>query len=129
MANKSIIQSSKIWGKIYDVLDEVSDEVGEDVVGGGFLLKYEGWGSSCVEELWCKIETEQKKRGIDISSDEAEEEREGVCFVFVEEQSEKMIAFEWKPEMKKRGYCFIDGGYEHGGLYGKTWALFKKKRH
>lgn len=24
------------------------------------------------------------------------------------------------------GYRFICGGYDHGGLYGRTWALFVK---
>jgi hypothetical protein len=118
--------SPEIWEQVWATLEEISDESGEENLGKGYLLKYEGWGGICVEEIWTKVEAEQRRRGIHSGSEEIEEEREQACYEFAEEQSYKIIDEEWKPELKERGYCFITGGYDHGGLYGRTWALFKK---
>ena len=118
--------SPEIWEKVWNSLEEISDESGEDDLGEGYLLKYEGWSGVCVEEVWAKVEERQKREGMDIKSEEAEEEREEACYEYAEEQSYKIIDDEWKPELKERGYRFIDGGYDWGGLYGRTWAIFKK---
>lgn len=116
----------EIWNQVWEILDEISDESGEDDLGEGYLLKYEGWGGICVEEMWAKVEAEQERMGIVIENGEAEEEREKACFEYAEKQSYKIIEDEWKPKLKERSYCFLNGGYDDGGLYGRTWALFKK---
>ncbi len=118
--------SPKIWKLVWEILDEISDESGEDDLSEGYLLKYEGWGGVCGEEVWAKVEEEQERMGIVIESEEAEEEREEACFKYAEEQSYKIIEDEWKPKLKESGYRFLNGGYDDGGLYGRTWALFKK---
>jgi len=102
----------KIWIQVWDTLAVISDECGEDDLGKGYLLKYEGWSGTCVEEVWNKVK--------------AEEEGEETCYEYAEEQSYKIIDDEWEPKLRERGYRFIVGGYDHGGLYGRTWALFKK---
>ena len=117
----------RIWNLVWDKLEEVSDENGEDELGEGYLLKYEGWGGVCVEEVWVRVEEKQKRQGKGVYSEEAEEEREEACYEYAEEQSYKIIDRGWKPELRKRGYCFIEGGYDAGGLYGRTWVLFKKE--
>lgn len=117
----------KIWKQVWDILEEISDESGEEDIGEGYLFKYEGWGGICVEAVWRKVVTEQIRNGeIYVESDQAEEEIEQACRRYAEEQSYKIIFDEWKPELKERGYHFIYGGYDNGGLYGRTWALFKK---
>lgn len=123
---KGALLPPKIWKWILDTLEEVSDEIGEEDLGEGYLLKYEGWGGICVEKVRLKIEVQQKRKGIDILRDLAQEEREKAYYEYAKEQGYKIIDDEWKPELKGRGYCFIDGGYNAGGLYGRTWALFKK---
>ncbi len=115
-----------ISDEVFTFLDEVSDEIGEYDLGQGYLLKYEGWSGSCVEDVWSKVEAKQKKRGIDILSEEAEEERENACCEFAEGQGHKIIRDEWTPELKGRSYNLIDRGYDSGGLYGRTWALFRR---
>ena len=115
-----------VINRIWDILTEVSDEVGEDEIGDGYLLKYEGWGGFCVENVWSEVEKRQKRLGLDINSSSANAEREEACFEYAREQSDIIIEDEWKAELKERGYDFVDGGYDDGGLYGRTWALFKK---
>jgi len=116
----------RIWKQIWSTLEEISDESGEEKIGERYLLKYEGWGGICVEDIWAKVESVQKQMGVDIESGEAKEERERSCYEFADEQSYKIINQEWGPELKSRGYMIITGGYDCGGLYGRTWALFKK---
>lgn len=116
----------KVWRRVRDTLEEISDDSGEDDLGEGYLLRYEGWGGVCVEKVWSKTEAEQVRRGIDIEGDEAKEERETACNEYAEKESYKIIEDEWEPQLKERGYRFICGGYDHGGLYGRTWALFVK---
>ena len=123
---EGIESPSEIWKLVSDTLEEISDESGDEDLGEGYLLKYEGWSGVCVEEVWVEVEAKEKGRGIDIWSEEAEGESEQACYEYAEEQSYKIIDDEWKPELKGRGYHFIAGGYDHGGLYGRTWALFKK---
>jgi len=117
----------RIWRQIWAILEEISDETGEENIDEEYLLKYEGWGGACVENIWLKVESVQKEMGMDIESEEAKEERERSCYEFAEEQSSNIINQEWIPELKSRGYKFITGGYDCGGLYGKTWAVFMQK--
>lgn len=117
---------SEIWDLVWNSLEDVSDESGEEDLGNGYLLKYEGWGGVCVEKVWANVESEQEKTGIDTKSEESKEEREQACYEYAEEQSHRIIDDEWKPELKEMGCRFIAGGYDNGGLYGKAWALFKR---
>ena len=124
--HEETMPSPKIWKQVWEILEEISDESGEDDLDKDYLLKYEGWGGVCVEEVWVKVEEEQERMGIVIENEEGEEEREKACYEFAEEQSYKIIDEEWKPKLKVSGYRFLNGGYDYGGLYGRTWALFKK---
>jgi hypothetical protein len=119
------IPSPKVCERLWNTLEEISDESGEDDLGEGYLLRYEGWGGVCVEKVWSEMEAEQVRSRIDIEGMEAEE-RETTCYEYAEKESYKIIDDEWEPQLKERGYHFICGGYEHGGLYGRTWALFVK---
>lgn len=120
------IPPPKVWRRVWDTLGEISDDSGEDDLGEGYLLRYEGWGGVCVEKVWTKTEAEQVRRGIDIEVEEAEEERVTACYEYAEKESYKIIDKEWELQLKERGYRFICGGYDPGGLYGRTWALFVK---
>lgn len=108
-------------------LDRISDEVGEEDIGEGYLLKYEGWGPACVDTAWPMFEALQGRRDIRVDGEQVEEDRECALFRYAEEQSYKIIDSEWKHKLRKRGYCFTDGGYDDGGLYGRTWALFRRQ--
>lgn len=91
------------------VLEEVSDEVGKEE-NGDFLLLYEGWSSVCVSEV--------------ADPSKSDEENEDACYAFTEEQSDKVIE-EWVERYTR--YQLVWCGYERRlGLYGVTWALFKK---
>jgi len=125
--SKEIMLPSKIWKLAQRTLEEISDECGEEDLGCGYLLKYEGWSSMCVEKVWSKTEVEQKKNGIDTDSEEAKGEIEEICRKYAEQQSYKIIHEEWELQLLERGYRFISGGYDSGGLYGRTWTLFKKR--
>ena len=120
------IPPPKVWRRVWDTLEEVSDDSGEDDLGEGYLLRYEGWGGVCVEKVWTKTEAEQMRRGIDIEAEEAEEERVTACYEYAEKESYKIIDKEWELQLKERGYRFVCGGYDPRGLYGRTWALFVK---
>jgi len=123
---KETIPDPQTWNQVWNDLKEISDESGESDLGEGYLLKYEGWGGICVEEVWAKVGAEQTEKGIDVKSEEAQEERESACYQSAEEQSYRIIDNEWKHQLRQRGYSFIDGGYNPGGLYGRTWAIFRK---
>ncbi len=125
--NDNNINMQIIYDRVWRIMTDISDEVGEERIGHGYLLKFEGWGGCCVEDAWAKVENEQKKRGIDIDSEMANAERENACYDYAEEQTDKIIEEDWKPNLEEKGYEFIDGGYDNGGLYGRTWAIFKKK--
>ena len=116
----------RIWELVWEILEEISDESGEDNLGNSYLLKYEGWGGHCVEKIWDKVTEKQGIIGININSQEAKEEGGEACHEYAREQSYKIINDEWKPQLMVRGYRFIEGGYDNGGLYGRTWALFTK---
>jgi hypothetical protein len=116
-----------VMNEVWDFMSDVSDEIGELGIGEGYILKYEGWGGFCVEGVWAGVENKQKKSGIPINSESAKAERENACYEYAADQTHIIIEDEWIPEMEKRGFSFIDGGYDEGGLYGRTWALFKKR--
>lgn len=99
----------KIWGWIWDILEEISDEVSIEK-NGEYLLAYEGWGGFCVSEV--------------LDPTKSDEENENTYYKFAEEQSSEVID-EWI-EIYKEHYFLIDCGHEPTGLYGVTWALFKK---
>jgi hypothetical protein len=120
------MEQTYIYKLAYDTLSEISDECGEEELVEGYLLKFEGWCSICFEEVLIMIEAEQLKRDMDIESREAEDEKMTACYNYAEEKSYLIIENEWKPELERRCYNFIDGGYDKGGLYGITWSLFKK---
>ncbi len=106
---------------------KISDESGEDELGQGYLLKYEGWSGICVGKAWAKVKAEQRRKGIATDRKEAEEERKDACYQYSREQSFKIIESEWMPRLNKRKLSFLAGGYDDGGgLYGKTWAPFKR---
>lgn len=114
---------TRIWEQTWELLEEVSDESGEHDLGEGYLLKYEGWGEICVGEFLGQVREEQ---GIGGQGGITEEEAEQACHEFAERESHTIVTNEWKPLLEKRGYGFVEGGYCRGGLYGRTWALFKK---
>jgi len=103
------ITPPKIWKWLWDTLAEISDEIGieED---GRYMLVYEGWSGVCVSHLF-----DPKK---------SEKENEGRYYKYAEAQSDNIIK-EWFEEHKETHHL-IGYGYEPTGLYGVTWALFKK---
>ncbi len=99
----------EIWAWVWNILEEVSDEIGGEE-NGKYLLVYEGWGGLCVSKVF-----DPKK---------SEEENEEAYHKFAEEQSNELIE-RWIEEYEKH-YRLIDCGHEPTGLYGVTWALFKR---
>ena len=99
----------KIWKWVWNTLGEVSDEIGIEE-NGKYLLAYEGWSGLCVSSVF--------------DSKKSDEENNEFCYKFAEEESNEVIA-EWFKKYKNL-YYVIDCGYEPTGLYGVTWALFKK---
>jgi len=108
---KPLTVPSHIMKKAMDSIDEVSDDIGEEQLDDDHILKFEGWSGFCVSKVW----------------EETKEDKEEACEEFAEKESYKIIENEWKPQMDRRGYKFIDGGYARGGLYGRTWAIFKRR--
>lgn len=104
------IKTADIFKKVFDFLEGVSDEVGEKEFGK-YVLIYEGWGGVCVEESWDETKSD--------------EENEDLACEYAEGQTDSILE-EWKLKYEDQGE-FVDGGYQAGGLYGVTWALFKKK--
>jgi hypothetical protein len=98
---------------MWSILETVSDEFGDGTYKD-YLLVFEGWSGICISEVWDrKLSTEEN------------EER---AYAYAEKESDKILE-EWKEMYEPMGYVFIDGGYERNlGLYGVTWALFRKRR-
>ncbi|RLI41751.1 hypothetical protein DRO59_06130 [Candidatus Bathyarchaeota archaeon] len=93
------------------ILEEVSDEVGEEE-NGDYILCYEGWSGICVSKVFDPLKSD--------------EENEDAFYEFAEEQSGRVIE-EWV--VKNKDYQLIQCGHERGlGLYGVTWALFKRDK-
>lgn len=108
LATEETIIPSKIWEWLWNILEEVSDEVGIEKKGE-CLLAYEGWGGLCVNKVF--------------DPTKSVEENENRYYKFAEEKSNEVIE-EWIDIYKE--YYLIDSGHEPIGLYGVTWALFKK---
>jgi len=90
--------------QITETLNEVSDEVGELELDG-YILRYEGWSSSCFPS---KLP-------------------ENFFVSYAIRQSSK-IHREWNTEMTKRGYKAVSLGHDENlGLYGVTYALYKRR--
>lgn len=102
-------EPNKIWDWLWEILDEVSDELGT-LENGKYLLVYEGWGSSCVSVMF--------------DPTRSDEENEKMAYKFAEKEGYEVIG-EWIEKYRAR-YCLIDCGHDPTGLYGVTWALFKK---
>ena len=92
--------------QVWKTLDEVSDETGELKLDG-YVLKYEGWSASCFD---LRFKYDESMRN------------------YASRQSPK-IHREWNAEMTKRGYKAVMLGHdEHLGLYGVTYALYRRIR-
>ena len=90
--------------QMQETLDEISDETGELQLNDAWLLKYEGWSASCFPP---KLP-------------------ENFFVNYAIRQSPK-IHKEWGTEMKQRGYKPMLADHdEHLGLYGVTYALYKR---
>lgn len=99
----------QIWTEVYRTLDQISDEVGQEEISNGDILKFEGWSPNCFTHLLAK--------GIGDESSLIE---------YAENQTQVIIYKEWAPQMAKRRYKIIQGGYIPGALYGITWAIFRR---
>jgi len=96
-----------INARMCEVLDEISDEVGELSLDNLHLLKYEGWSDVCIPSHY-KSEHAMINYGI--------------------RQSPK-IHKEWNAEMAKRDYKAVMLEHDkHLGLYGVTYALYRRTR-
>jgi hypothetical protein len=96
----------------WDILDSITDEVGELELDGGYILRYEGWGSACVDAVW--------------NGNLSDEENEQNARSYANEQSAKIVK-DWTKELQGRGYALVIWEHEKDCLsYGKTWALFKR---
>lgn len=104
--------SPKIWKWVWDTLEEISHEVGTEE-NGEYILVYEGWSGVCVSRVF-----DPKK---------SERENEDRYYKYADEQSDDIIK-EWL-EGYKETHHLIDCGYEPIGLYGVTWALFKRSKN
>ena len=92
--------------QMWNILDEISDEVGHTHLGNNYVLKYEGWSPSCFPPTL----------------------PENFFVNYAIRQSPK-IHKEWNAEMTKRGYKAIELGHdEHLGLYGITYALYRRTK-
>ena len=100
--------SYEIWKWLWNTIEEISDEIGAEEKGE-YLLAYEGWSGLCVSKAFDPAKSD--------------EENEDAYYKFAEEQSSTVIE-EWIEEHKD--HHLIDCGHEPMGLYGVTWALFKK---
>ena len=112
-----------LWKEIADIIEEISDKVGEADLGEGCLLKFEGWSPVCFPETLASPET---RKGKNVETEITHADGEETYYRYAEEESCKIIEKEWKPELRERGYGLVEGGYDSGGLYGRTWALFKR---
>jgi len=106
---KELDPSPKIWKWMWDTLEEVSHEVDTEE-NGKYMLTYEGWSGICVSGVFDPLKSE--------------EENEDSYYKYAKDQSDDIIK-EWLEEYRETHHL-IDCGYEPIGLYGVTWALFKR---
>lgn len=96
---------SVIVEEMWELLNQVSDETGEQRLKGGYVLKYEGWSSICIPTRY-KNEEAMRNYGT--------------------RQSDKILT-EWRRVMIRRGYGVVEEGHdERLGLYGVTYALYRR---
>ena len=98
---------ASITNEMWEVLDSISDEVGEQPIEDRYLLKYEGWSPSCFPS---SIRTEGAMRN------------------YASERTPSVLR-EWDSNMRKRGYVPTqERAYDdHLGLYGVTYALYRRR--
>jgi len=104
---------------------QVSDDVGETDLegnGGSYWMRYEGWAAICVEAAATKAEKALKKKGIDPESEDGQVYIEEQCKEYAAEQSDKVIK-SWNEETPDD---LVMSGHEDSGIYGVTWAIFKR---
>jgi hypothetical protein len=99
----------QIWTEVYGTLDQVSDEVGQEEISNRDILKFKGWSPNCFWDL--------QKKGI--FNEDAYIEYAEIC-------TKDILYRDWAPQMAKRRYKIIQGGYIPGALYGITWAIFRR---
>lgn len=96
---------------VFDFIAEVSDEVGTER-RGDHLLHYEGWSTFCLDDVLQALPADA----------DVEEE----LFDAAYDRSQDVID-EWG-EDNAPDYVLVESGHERTGLYGVTWALFRKIR-
>jgi len=107
--NSQIPESVDEWA--WETIAEVSDEVGSER-NGDYLLHYEGWSAFCLDDV---LESLPPDADVEEElSDAANDRSQGVIDEWVEDNA---------PD-----YALVESGHERTGLYGVTWALFKKTR-
>ena len=88
--------------QMWNALNEVSDETGELQLNKHWLLRYEGWSSSCFPS---KLPEN--------------------FFISYAIRQSTTIHKDWNAEMTKRGYKAVSLGHDENlGLYGITYALY-----
>jgi hypothetical protein len=105
--NRQIPESVDKWAS--DTIGEISDEVGSETKGD-YLLHYEGWSAFCLDDV-----VESLPPDADVEEelfDAANDRSQGVIDEWVEDNA---------PD-----YALVESGHERTGLYGVTWALFKR---
>jgi len=117
MGIKDIIPE-KVLNRLWEIVDEVSDECGEEKLNDNFIVKYEGWSGSCIPLAELSLELKKPISKI------TEEEMKDYCML----KGLSITEEEWKSEMNKKGFEILGMGHEQKGLYGRTWALFIKKK-
>lgn len=101
--------SDSVWDWAWEIISEVSDEVGTEE-NGEYLLLYEGWSPICFGDIYDPE-----------LSDEGNEDQ----FYRYAEEREGQVIEEWVAQ-RRGSHKLIDSGHESIGLYGVTWALFKR---
>jgi len=92
----------KVRDYFQEILNEVSDEVGQEQIGQ-YLLKYEGWSPNCFP---------------------ANYRNENAMYNYAARQTPKIVK-EWQQVLPN--YALLESGYqEESGLYGVTYAIFKR---
>jgi len=95
-----------ITDEMWETLDSVSDETGEQELSNRYILKYEGWSPSCFPAA---VTSEGAMRSYAVGHSDA-------------------VLQEWRQAMRKRGYrATSEEAHDSNlGLYGVTYALYEK---
>ena len=93
--------------QMWSILDEISDEVKHEPLGDNYVLFFEGWSPECFPSF---VTGGDEQDMLDYASDFAPK-----------------VWKEWNTKMRPLGYkCIMHGHDEHLGLYGITYALYRK---